>query len=201
MPFAGVTKARSTTSTGGVRTGRSILTGKVIEKLGGRAIQIALPFRLLISRINLIYYRTTITPQAGTAKSLMLPEILTTSHKRAYPSEIEPSRSTIWPTRDALLEYERALEIEAIVDESLGEQNHSTGAWIGPSGFGFGKTGGRIEGAKRVRRVWAGIWERWKAAADAAGRNKRSRKTGSRHILDRFTLGVSCVAVITDWHR
>ncbi len=177
-----------------VQTGRSILQKKVIDALGGKAIQISLPFRLLISRINLIYYRSTITPQAGVAKSLMLPDILTTSHKRAYPSEIKPRRSVIWQTRDALLEYERALEMEAIVDESLGEQNHSGGAWVGPSGFGFGTTGGRLEGAKRVRKVWDGVYEKWKLAAQQAGDVKM---TGSRHILDRFTLGHILTRVVS----
>jgi Fanconi-associated nuclease 1 len=118
----------------------------------------------------------------------MLPEILTSSHKRAYPSEIRPHRSIIWQTRDALLEYERALEMEAIVDESLGEQNHSSGAWVGPSGYGFGTTGGRVEGARRVRKVWEGVYAKWKAAAHGEGSGK---VTGSRHILDRFTLGES----------
>jgi hypothetical protein len=135
-----------------------------------------------------VFYRSTITPSSGVAKSLMLPEILTSAQKRNYP-DINPRRSTIWPSRDALLEYERALELEAIVDESLGEQNHSTGAWVGPSGFGFGTKGGRFEGARRVRKVWEGVWDRWKLAAKRASSDIKA--VGSRHVLDRFTLGES----------
>lgn len=172
------------------QTGRTILYDKIVGALGGRAIQVSIAFRRLIWRVNLVFYRSTITPSSGVAKSLMLPEILTSAQKRNYP-DINPRRSTIWPSRDALLEYERALELEAIVDESLGEQNHSTGAWVGPSGFGFGTKGGRLEGARRVRKVWEGVWDRWKLAAKRASSDTKA--VGSRHVLDRFTLG--------EWNR
>ena len=168
------------------QTGRTILYDKIVAALGGRAIQVSIAFRRLIWRVNLVFYRSTITPSSGVAKSLMLPEILTSAQKRNYP-QTNPRRSTIWPSRDALLEYERALELEAIVDESLGEQNHSTGAWVGPSGYGFGTKGGRQEGARRVRKVWEGVWDRWKLAAKRASSDTKA--VGSRHVLDRFTLG------------
>lgn len=175
------------------QTGRTILYDKIVTALGGRAIQVSIAFRRLIWRVNLVFYRSTITPSSGVAKSLMLPEILTSSQKRNYP-QTNPRRSTIWPSRDALLEYERALELEAIVDESLGEQNHSTGAWVGPSGYGFGTKGGRQEGARRVRKVWEGVWERWKLAAKRASSDTKA--VGSRHVLDRFTLGELSVLLI-----
>jgi hypothetical protein len=174
------------------QTGRTILYDKIVAALGGRAIQVSIAFRRLIWRVNLVFYRSTITPSSGVAKSLMLPEILTSAQKRNYP-EIKSRRSTIWPSRDALLEYERALELEAIVDESLGEQNHSSGAWVGPSGYGFGTKGGRLEGAKRVKKVWEGVWGRWKQAAKRAASD--TQVVGSRHVLDRFTLGESSVCI------
>ncbi|KAJ9099893.1 hypothetical protein QFC21_003898 [Naganishia friedmannii] len=180
-----VANSKSSKSPVSPQTGRTILYDKIVAALGGRPIQVSIAFRRLIWRVNLVFYRSTITPSSGVAKSLMLPEILTSAQKRNYP-EIRSRRSTIWPSRDALLEYERALELEAIVDESLGEQNHSSGAWVGPSGYGFGTKGGRVEGAKRVKKVWEGVWARWKQAAKRAASD--TQVVGSRHVLDRFTL-------------
>jgi hypothetical protein len=173
---------------GGKFTGRTLLWDKIAEAYGGRAIQIALPFRSLVHRLNLVYYRSTITPSTGIAKSLMLPEILTSSSKRTYP-DVMATRSRVWPDRDALIDYESALEMEAMVDEALGEQNHSTGNWIGQNGYGFGIKGGRIEGARRVKRAWQNVHENWLAAVRAAEHEVGRSQSGSRHVLDRFELG------------
>jgi hypothetical protein len=195
LPFAfrtvsGTTKSSDNEITRLARTGRTLLYDKVAKSYGGKAIQILLPFRALINRLNLVYYRSTITPSTGVAKSLMLPEILTSSAKRAYP-EVTPTRSRIWPDRDALLDYESALEMEAMVDEALGEQNHSTGNWVGPSGFGFGLKGGRLEGARRVKQAWNSVYDLWKVALQKANEDPDRKTSGSRHILDRFELGWS----------
>lgn len=171
--------------------GKSLLYAKVLEKYQGRALQVTIPLRELIWRVNLVYYRSSIMPQGGKAKSLMLPEILKSSSKRSYPT-VKTARSTIWPTREALLEYERALELEAIVDEALGEQNHSSGTWIGPSGYGFGSKGGRLEGAKRVKKVWMGVFDKWKMEVKKA-QDAGVKQTGTKHVLDRFALGESLV--------
>lgn len=168
--------------------GRTLLYDKIVDAYGGRAVQIALPFRSLIHRLNLVYYRSTITPSTGIAKSLMLPEILTSSSKRTYPDVIA-TRSKVWSSREALLEYESALEMEAMVDEALGEQNHSTGNWVGQSGYGFGIKGGRLEGARRVKRAWQSVHETWLSAVSAAQVEVGRSQTGSRHVLDRFELG------------
>ena len=173
---------------GGKLTGRTLLWDKIAEAYGGRAIQIALPFRSLVHRLNLVYYRSTITPSTGIAKSLMLPEILTSSSKRTYP-DVMATRSRVWPDRDALIDYESALEMEAMVDEALGEQNHSTGNWIGQNGYGFGIKGGRIEGARRVKRAWQNVHENWLAAVRSAEQEVGRSQSGSRHVLDRFELG------------
>jgi hypothetical protein len=172
----------------GKLTGRTILHDKVAEANGGKAIQIALPFRSLVHRLNLVYYRSTITPSTGIAKSLMLPEILTTSSKRTYP-DVMATRSRVWPNRDALIDYESALEMEAMVDEALGEQNHSTGNWIGQNGYGFGIKGGRLEGARRVKRAWQNVHEGWLRAVRTAEQEVGRSQSGSRHVLDRFELG------------
>lgn len=182
LPFK---RANSASASAG---GKSLLFSKVLERFGGIALQVTMPFRELIWRVNLVYYRSSIMPQSGKAKSLMLPEILKSSSKRCYP-DVKTERSVIWPTREALLEYERALELEAIVDEALGEQNHSTGTWIGPSGFGFGTRGGRLEGAKRTRRIWQGIYAKWQEEVKIAQAKNDVKQTGSRHVLDRFALG------------
>lgn len=171
-------------------TGRALLLDKIAQAYGGRAIRIHLPFRSLIHRLNLVYYRSTITPSTGVAKSLMLPNILTRSGRRSYP-DVVATRSKVWATRDALLDYEAALEMEAMVDEALGEQNHSTGNWAGQSGYGFGRKGGRVEGARRVKKAWKSIHETWLQAVAVAEKQPDRSTTGSRHVLDRFELGES----------
>jgi hypothetical protein len=170
------------------QAGRTLLYDKIVDAYGGRAVQIALPFRSLIHRLNLVYYRSTITPSTGIAKSLMLPEILTSSSKRTYP-DVMATRSRVWPSREALLEYESALEMEAMVDEALGEQNHSTGNWVGQSGYGFGIKGGRLEGARRVKRAWQSVHQTWLTAVGVAQSEEGRSQSGSRHVLDRFELG------------
>jgi hypothetical protein len=49
--------------------------------------------------------------------------------------------------------------------------------------FGFDTKGGRLEGARRVREVWDGVWDRCKLAAEGASLNTKALR--SRHVLDR----------------
>ena len=48
---------------------------------------------------------------------LLTPAILSHSHKHTYPSYTYKRTKDIWPTREALIEYEEALALEARVDE------------------------------------------------------------------------------------
>ncbi|KAK7694026.1 hypothetical protein QCA50_003602 [Cerrena zonata] len=68
----------------------------------------------LFQRVNLVYFRhTQHTP------TFLTPSILAKARKRTYANYITERTLIIWPTRDALIEYEKALELEAQVDALL----------------------------------------------------------------------------------
>ncbi|KAI0076777.1 hypothetical protein K474DRAFT_1644316 [Panus rudis PR-1116 ss-1] len=68
----------------------------------------------LFRRVNLVYYRST-----QYTATMLTPSILSRAKKRNF-AEIANSRTPdIWPSREALLQYEEALELEARVDGLL----------------------------------------------------------------------------------
>ncbi|KAF7298051.1 Fanconi-associated nuclease [Mycena chlorophos] len=68
----------------------------------------------LILRVHIIWFRSTEIPEA-----LFSPALLASFKKQVY-AEYEHRRDpTIWPGRDAFLEYEEMLNVERIVDELL----------------------------------------------------------------------------------
>lgn len=83
----------------------------------------------LFRRINLVYFRST-----QYAEDLLTPALLARAKKREYAAYACTRTSDIWPTREDLLAYEEALEIEAKVDALL------DGGTAGLSGGGSGRS-------------------------------------------------------------
>jgi len=164
--------------------------------------------RLLLSA-SLLPPLSTIAPP-----SLLLPQILSKSHHRTYPTYTPTRTLSLFPTRLSLLSYERALLLELEVDDALGEQETLNGtrpfskammardmaavktggasfgggaAW----GSGFGNTGGRKEGAEVVKAIYEGVWEKWKEEVKI-GKEIGMEKRGARAVGDRFQPGKSC---------
>ncbi|KAM5532088.1 hypothetical protein V8D89_014252 [Ganoderma adspersum] len=77
----------------------------------------------LFRRINLVYFRST-----QYTEDLLTPAVLARAKKRQYAAYTSTRTADIWPTREDLLAYEEALEIEAKVDALL------DGGSAGPNG-------------------------------------------------------------------
>jgi Fanconi-associated nuclease 1 len=77
-------------------------------------------FYKLIERINILDERSILFP-----KSLLLPALLTCFKKRKYPDYKHTRTSNIWSTREQLIQYVAALELEAVLDQVLESSNES----------------------------------------------------------------------------
>ena len=84
----------------------------------------------LLRRLNLVYFRwygclipsiytglTRNDPSTQYTPAILTPSILSSAHRRAFQPYTFTRSSNIWPSRIALLAYERALELEAQIDE------------------------------------------------------------------------------------
>ncbi|KAJ2927884.1 hypothetical protein H1R20_g9205, partial [Candolleomyces eurysporus] len=80
----------------------------------GKCYRVNYDFFKLIRRVHIIAFRSTELPP-----KLMIPALLTHFKKRAYPEYRCQRDPDIWPSRHHLLDYEQALELEALVDEIL----------------------------------------------------------------------------------
>ncbi|RXW24676.1 hypothetical protein EST38_g1186 [Candolleomyces aberdarensis] len=80
----------------------------------GKCYRVNYDFFKLIRRVHIIAFRSTELPP-----KLMIPALLTHFKKRAYPDYRCQRDPDIWPSRHHLLDYEKALELEALVDEIL----------------------------------------------------------------------------------
>lgn len=80
-------------------------------------------FFRLIRRLHIISYRSTEHPP-----SLLLPGLLTSFKKRTYAAYKHTRDPAIWTTREELLHYELALELEAKIDELLETKPETFGA-------------------------------------------------------------------------
>ena len=75
----------------------------------------------LFRRANLVYFRHT-----QHSPELLTPAILARAKKRSYANYLYQRTANIWATRDDLLAYEQALELEAEVDALLEGPTSST---------------------------------------------------------------------------
>ncbi|KAF8623337.1 hypothetical protein AX15_006413 [Amanita polypyramis BW_CC] len=87
---------------------------QMVLKILGKCVRINGDFYRLVQRLHLIYFRCTEQPT-----SLLLPALLASFRKRAYPQYKYERDKSIWPTREDLLEYEGALELETHLEEVM----------------------------------------------------------------------------------
>ncbi|KAI0282107.1 VRR-NUC domain-containing protein [Russula aff. rugulosa BPL654] len=84
---------------------------QMVMKILGSCVRVNESVFTLLRRLNLIYFRCTqYTPD------ILIPSILSRAQRRTFHPYACTRNSDIWPTRAALLAYERALELEAQVD-------------------------------------------------------------------------------------
>ncbi|KAM6500213.1 VRR-NUC domain containing protein [Amanita muscaria] len=85
---------------------------QMVLKILGKCVKVNGDFHRLVRRLHLICFRCTEQPTA-----LLLPALLTSFRKRAYPKYKYMRDKSIWPTRDDLLAYEEALALEVELEE------------------------------------------------------------------------------------
>ncbi|KAF8503697.1 VRR-NUC domain-containing protein [Russula emetica] len=84
---------------------------QMVIKVLGTCVRVNESVFTLLRRLNLIYFRCTqYTPD------ILIPSILSRARRRTFHPYACARTSDIWPTRAALLAYERALELEAQID-------------------------------------------------------------------------------------
>ncbi|KAK6340669.1 hypothetical protein TWF696_008994 [Orbilia brochopaga] len=95
----------------------SIRSKEVIDKMlaiTGPCIRLTEPVSTLFNRVHLVFYRST----EWTEKSLTT-LILARMMKRNFPSYFVCRTANIFPTRDALVDFEHALKLQSEVDNIL----------------------------------------------------------------------------------
>jgi len=111
--------------------------------------------------MNILSYSTTYDP------SLFLPALLSSFKKRNHVAADYSRTVDIFPNRDALLEYHNALTLEANLEEALSADNSSVQMGIqdekGKAKAIDSATRPSAERAKAVRKIWQGVYDRWKA--------------------------------------
>ena len=126
---------------------------------------------------------------------LLLPALLTAFRKRRHADTNYIRTAGVFSSRQALLDYEEALALEARIDEALSGQ---TLAVDQPSIFsrksqGKGKTkektqslatSPRVEAAKVTREIWTEVYDRWKVLVSITG--EQEKPPG----LERFDCGM-----------
>ena len=138
----------------------------------------------LFRRANLVYFRHT-----QHSPELLTPAILARAKKRSYANYLYQRTANIWATRDDLLAYEQALELEAEVDALLegptsstssGTRNRSTiSRTPAPTAGRLTTPATPVKGVKATSSPVASRSPR-KAPAGVGGGRKRSNKECTR---------------------
>ncbi|KDQ61078.1 hypothetical protein JAAARDRAFT_571662 [Jaapia argillacea MUCL 33604] len=113
-----------------LKTQKDRLREMVLNTLD-KCIRIRAPILDLFHRINIIYFRST---QHTT--SLLLPSLLSFAKKRSYCERTYTRTPDIWNSRMEVLDYQRALKLEAEVDLLFGTA--VVGDGVGGRGRGSG---------------------------------------------------------------
>ncbi|KAI1794637.1 VRR-NUC domain-containing protein [Ganoderma leucocontextum] len=111
----------------------------------------------LFRRVNLVYFRST-----QYTEDLLTPALLARAKKREYAAYACTRTSDIWPTREDLLAYEAALEIEAKVDALLDSGG------VGPNGGSGRSTASRTPAPMAEHRFKTPVTPRRATRASSA---------------------------------
>jgi len=132
---------------------------------------------------------------------ILTPSILSRAQKRAFQQYVYKRSPDIWPTRTALLAYERALELEAQVDalsdstltlSRARSRSRSVEAKAREIALGeddIVKESQRVHDAREVLPIFEVAYAEWKALGE-------SNCDPRPHGLERFDRGMSSCIVI-----
>lgn len=101
-----------------------------VESKPGPVIRLNPAYRRLFDRLSLVYHRTTYTANNTTS---FVASLLARFGKRHYPTYRVSRTFAIFPSRQQLTQYERALDVERRIEDILGE-NPATWAPALPAG-------------------------------------------------------------------
>lgn len=134
----------------------------------GKFIRISESMFDLLQRINLVYFRVT----EMESNTILLPLILSRSKKRKYPEYVATRTIEVFKSREHLLAYETALQLEADVDKALSEGDIN-----------------RVERGEKAYVLFESIYARWKYLVAEMQANGEEG-TYARPGLERFEEGV-----------
>lgn len=136
------------------------------------------------------------------APNILTPSILSRAQRRTFQAYVYKRSPDIWPTRPALLAYERALELEAqvegLLDNSLTpararsrsvESSASVTREAASREGGVVKESQRVHDARQVLAIFEVAYAEWKALGESNGDPRP-------HGLERFDQGMSSSTVI-----
>ena len=123
---------------------------------------------------------------------LLLPALLTAFRKRRHAETHYVRTTAVFPSRQALLEYEEYLALETRIEEAFSSQAvlHLSSKKVQGKGKLKEKEGSsfisrRVEGARVVRDIWTDVYDRWKVLISC--KDEEDRPSG----LERFDCGTS----------
>lgn len=122
----------------------------------------------LLQRINLVYFRVT----EMESNAILLPLILSRSKKRKYPDYVATRTSEVFKSREYLVAYETALQLEADIDKALSEDGST-----------------KVERVEKAYILFESIYARWKylmAEMHVSGEEGAYARPG----LERFEEGM-----------
>jgi Fanconi-associated nuclease 1 len=90
------------------------------QPLSGPCIRVNIDFHRLVRRLHIIYFRETEYPT-----EVLLPALLSTFKKRNFTPVTHKRTGQVWVSRKEFLEYERALELDKLLDDIGEEQRES----------------------------------------------------------------------------
>ncbi|GAA5848994.1 hypothetical protein JCM3766R1_005419 [Sporobolomyces carnicolor] len=209
-PIAGTTTTTTTTMTktktadvtklafgvgydakGNKLTQSSVVARQALERIGP-VIRISQGWITLFTRLSLVFHRTSYsaTSSQPNKTSAFTSSLLARFGKRRYPDYVVSRTFSIFPSRGALTRFERALEIEKVIEESL-----EGGVWGGGGGASNDSTMTMTKSDSNKNKVGGG-------GGGGGGDNKgKKHKESLEDKLERYRQGTRVwERVEREWH-
>ncbi|GAA5968795.1 hypothetical protein JCM3765_001268 [Sporobolomyces pararoseus] len=152
----------------------SVVARQALKSIGP-VIRLSPTYVILFNRLSLVYHRTsyTATSSQPNKTSSLTASLLARFGKRRYPDYIVSRSFSIFPSRQALKQFEAAMEIEKKVEEAL------EGVW----GPGVPKRERETAEEKRARfkagtKIWEEVEDEWKELCREAETEMKEEEDG-----------------------
>ncbi|KAG8986284.1 hypothetical protein FRB90_004105, partial [Tulasnella sp. 427] len=151
------------------KKGQTTRLRDMVKEITGPCVRVNSQIRRLVQRINLVFFRST------ELSATLLPLILSRTKasnpsRRNYPTYLHSRTTTIFPSRNALLTYEGALELEKRMEDAFANE-------------------ARIEGAAQVLDLFKPAFTRWKVLLEELNDSESESAVLRAGALERFHEG------------